>query len=109
MATVIDHSQAGQVAEDVKRDKLIAAPVGGDCTAVTVWNDDSIAPFHPGDTVCYRLDVDFPDSLDTMRSRISDYLPAGMVIVGTPYYNTPLHDLGDSVALSYTQNPAARC
>lgn len=106
VATVIDHSQAGQVAEDVKRDKLIAAPVGGDCTAVTVWNDDSIAPFHPGDTVCYRLDVDFPDSLDTMRSRISDYLPAGMVIVGTPYYNTPLHDLGDSVALSYTQNPA---
>jgi len=106
VATVIDHSQAGQVAEDVQRDKLIAAPVGGDCTAVTTWYDDSVSPFHPGDTVCFRLDVDFPDSLDTVRARISDYLPAGFTLIGNPYYNVPLHDLGDSVALSYTKNPA---
>lgn len=105
VATVIDHSQAAQVAEDVKRNKLIAAPVGGDCTAVTTWYDDSVAPFHPGDTVCFRLDVDFPDELDTVRARISDYLPVGFTLVGTPYYNAPLHDLGDSVALAYTKSP----
>ncbi|MEO8262055.1 MAG: SdrD B-like domain-containing protein [Pseudolysinimonas sp.] len=106
VATVIDHSQAGQVAEDVQRNKLIAAPVGNDCTAVTTWYDDSAAPFHPGDTVCFRLDVDFPDALDTVRARISDYLPAGFTLIGNPYYNVPLHDLGDSIALSYVKNPA---
>lgn len=106
VATVIDHSEAGQVAEDVQRNKLIAAPVGGSCTAVTTWLETSAAPFHPGDTVCFRLDVDFPDQLDTVKAKISDYLPAGFTLVGTPAYNTPLHDLGDSVALNYQRNAA---
>ncbi|MEZ5189797.1 MAG: SdrD B-like domain-containing protein [Schumannella sp.] len=106
VADVVDVSEAGQIAEDVDLNKTIGVPVGGDCTVVTAWTDDSAAAIHPGDVVCYRLDVDFPDHLDTQRARIADYLPPGFSIVGDPYYNEPLHDLGDSAALSYTRNPA---
>ncbi|MCU1415959.1 MAG: hypothetical protein JWP32_133, partial [Schumannella sp.] len=106
VATVVDHSEASQSAEPVERNKLIAAPVGGSCTAVTTWYDDSVSAFHPGDTVCFRLDVDFPDHLDTVKAKISDYLPAGFALVGNPYYNVPLHDLGDSTVLAFTKNAA---
>ena len=106
IAGVVDRSQAGQSAGAVTGDKLIGAPVGGDCTSVTTWSDDSASAFHPGDTVCFRIDVDFPDLLKTVGAQISDYLPAGFTLVGDPHYNTPLHDVGDSSSLEFEINPA---
>ncbi|HWH26553.1 MAG TPA: SdrD B-like domain-containing protein [Pseudolysinimonas sp.] len=105
---VIDHSEARQTAGPVSINKLIASPVGGDCSTVTTWLENSAAPFHPGDTVCFRLDVDFPDELDTVESQITDYLPAGFSLVGAPDYSSPLHDLGDGTALNYTIDPSGR-
>ncbi|PJJ73638.1 putative repeat protein (TIGR01451 family)/fimbrial isopeptide formation D2 family protein [Diaminobutyricimonas aerilata] len=78
---LVDESSARQEAEPVTLTKEVAQPVAGvlqcgDGTALS-FSDDVAGPFHPGDRVCFRLTVDFPGSLDTIDSELTDFLPEG--------------------------------
>jgi uncharacterized repeat protein (TIGR01451 family)/fimbrial isopeptide formation D2 family protein len=44
-------------------------------------NTDTASPFQLGDDVCFRLEVDFPSSIDTRNPSVTDYLPVGTTFV----------------------------
>lgn len=78
---ITDASSAGQTAEGITLQKEVAAPapVPTDCGTGAGYSFQTTnqGPFHPGDRVCYRLTVDFPDALNTLNNTITDFLPAG--------------------------------
>jgi fimbrial isopeptide formation D2 family protein/uncharacterized repeat protein (TIGR01451 family) len=97
---VIDDSSASQEAGPVALNKEVAEPqatVPGDCSpgAITTWEDDATGAGHgsyrPGDTVCWRLTVDYPVGLDAVNSRIRDILPPGFTFVSAAA--TPQNDV----------------
>ncbi|MFK8025610.1 MAG: SdrD B-like domain-containing protein [Ilumatobacter sp.] len=64
--------------------KRVSNPVAGvltcgDGTAASPTYADDVAgaPYRPGDRVCFELNVDFPDFLDTLDPVVQDLLPPG--------------------------------
>ncbi|HWL00755.1 MAG TPA: isopeptide-forming domain-containing fimbrial protein, partial [Microbacteriaceae bacterium] len=49
------------------------------------WVDHAAQPFALGDTVWYRVRVDFPDDIETRQPKLTDFLPQGVEYVGTTY------------------------
>ncbi len=82
---VNDVSSAGQSAPPLSILKEVAAPATpmtcGDGSGLT-WNPNLEGTFAPGDRVCWRLTVNFPNTLDTKGTRITDFLPAGFTYDG---------------------------
>ncbi|MBG6055078.1 fimbrial isopeptide formation D2 family protein/uncharacterized repeat protein (TIGR01451 family) [Salinibacterium sp. CAN_S4] len=104
---VTDASSASQSAEGVTIDKEVAQPaaVATSCGAGAgyTFSQTVTGPFHPGDRVCYRLTVSFPGALDTLDSIVNDFLPAGLVVEGTPEYTTASTlDAGDGITFAHT-------
>ncbi|HQY32824.1 MAG TPA: SdrD B-like domain-containing protein [Actinotalea sp.] len=78
---VADDSSAGQQADGITLRKEVAEPaVDGTCGngAGLTWIDDvAAAPFGPGDTVCWRIQIVAPADLDTTNLQLADFLPDG--------------------------------
>jgi uncharacterized repeat protein (TIGR01451 family)/fimbrial isopeptide formation D2 family protein len=72
-STIIDDSEAGQVAAEPTISKQVAA-AGPDCVTATYVN--TVPHYHPGDKICWKVRVDFPGALDTDPQAIRDFLPA---------------------------------
>ena len=51
------------------------------CTDGT-FSDAVETGFRMGDTVCFELTVDFPESIDTRNAVVTDFLPAGLTLGG---------------------------
>lgn len=83
---VVDASAAGQTAGGVTLLKEVSQPVGGtltcgDGSAIT-WLPGVAATYRAGDRVCWRLQVDFVNTLDTLAVTLRDFLPAGHTFEG---------------------------
>ncbi len=103
---VTDDSSAGQSAAGVAIDKEVArpAPVATNCGTGGgyLFSQTVTGPFHPGDRVCYRLTVTFPDALDTLDSEVNDFLPAGMSYESFEYSTTSTLDATDGISFTNT-------
>ena len=98
---VTDRSGASQTAGGIAITKSVAPPAAdGFChngDGLT-FEADAAGPFRPGDRVCWRLSVEFPDHLDTRAVLIQDHLPSGFRYEG--HTSTPSDTVGWSVGLS---------
>jgi uncharacterized repeat protein (TIGR01451 family)/fimbrial isopeptide formation D2 family protein len=83
---VVDASSAGQSAPQVSLNKEVAES-GTNCQTAT-WVS-TIPTYHPGDTVCWRLTIDFPAKVDTHQLRVTDFLPRNAKYVSGSWANTP--------------------
>jgi len=82
---VVDASSAGQTAPQVTLKKEVAES-GTNCqTATWVTN---IPTYHPGDTICWRLSINFPSKVDTHQLRVTDFLPRNAAYVPGSYQDT---------------------
>lgn len=63
------------------RDEVEVGAAGNPCTLGTFANGIE-AGFRLGDTVCFELTVDFPDSIDVRNPVITDFLPDGLTYAG---------------------------
>jgi len=96
---VVDASSAGQSAPGVVLDKKVAAS-GTDCQAATYV--DTVPTYHPGDTICWKVTLDFPAKVDTHQLRVTDFLPRNAKYVPGSYEdasgNTTINDLDASMS-----------
>ncbi len=96
---VVDASAAGQSAPSVVLHKEVAAS-GTDCATATYA--DAIPKYHPGDTICWRLGIDFPSKVDTKELRVTDFLPRNARYVPGSYQdftgNTTSNTIDTSLA-----------
>ncbi len=104
----IDDSSASQTALGPTILKQISTPVigtltCGDGTGVT-FIDTTASSYRPGDRVCFRLDVDFPSSLDTLSPIVADLLPDGFVLES---WTTGASSDVDSSSLTFTDESPA--
>ena len=100
-ATVTDSSGAAQTAAGIAIAKAVAAPgPDGLCRAGDglTFMADGAGPFSPGDRVCWRLTVEFPDNLDTGSVVVQDHLPPGFRYDG--YQPTGLDTVGGAATLT---------
>lgn len=79
---VVDASAAGQSAPGVVLDKKVAAS-GTDCQTATYV--DTVPTYHPGDTICWKVTLDFPAKVDTHQLRVTDFLPRNAKYVPGSY------------------------
>lgn len=79
--TDIDDSAAFQDSDGPTIEKLVAPTANvADCSAVDGYGD--AAPLaRPGDTVCWRLIVTFPDDINTGGVTVTDFIPPGSTYV----------------------------
>ncbi|MFC9984962.1 isopeptide-forming domain-containing fimbrial protein [Microbacterium keratanolyticum] len=63
----------------LERGKTPATAAAGD------WKETSSEPFSTGDSVWYRLQIDFADGVDTRGATLEDYIPVGVEYVGATY------------------------
>jgi len=82
---VVDASSAGQSAPPVVLKKEVAES-GTNCQTAT-WVK-TIPTYHPGDTVCWRLTIDFPGKVDTHQLRVTDFLPRNAKYVSGSWADT---------------------
>jgi uncharacterized repeat protein (TIGR01451 family)/fimbrial isopeptide formation D2 family protein len=57
--------------------KQIAAASNATCTGITYTS--AIPVYHPGDQVCWKLSVSFPELLSTQGEQITDFLPLSAI------------------------------
>ncbi len=89
---VEDESEAGLTAGGPSISKDVALPPvvvpisecgpGGSGAGLS-WDPDVAGTFSPGDIVCFRLRVQFPSMLDTLKPIVTDFLPAGFEYIET--------------------------
>jgi uncharacterized repeat protein (TIGR01451 family)/fimbrial isopeptide formation D2 family protein len=101
-AEVSDSSGAGQQAPGLPVIRKEVSTGGTNCQAATYVN--TIPEFRPGDRVCWRLTLQFGNSITTEANTISDFLPPDAQYVpgsveDTPS-NTTINTLDDSNASS---------
>ncbi|WCB95409.1 hypothetical protein DSM104299_04152 [Baekduia alba] len=72
-SAIDDVSDAAQTATDPVIDKKVAA-AGTDCSVATYV--DTVPHYHPGDRVCWWVQVKFPSAVDTTPQALADFLPA---------------------------------
>lgn len=97
--TTTDDSSTTHWATGPTIDKRVAAPgptpAAPTCTTSLAWNDTISDPTAPGDRVCFKLRVDFPGGLFTLGSRVTDFLPPGLVLdPSAPPFATAAHTAG---------------
>lgn len=73
-ATIVDASHAEQEAGAPEILKEVAES-GPNCQTASYTTE--VPHYHPGDSVCWRLRVNFPGTLDTSPQALSDFLPEG--------------------------------
>ncbi|MCB0861287.1 MAG: DUF11 domain-containing protein [Solirubrobacterales bacterium] len=83
---VVDASAAGQSAPGVVLSKEVAES-GTDCQSATYVK--TIPTYHPGDTICWRVTLNFPAKVDTQQLRVTDFLPRNAAYVPGSYADTP--------------------
>ncbi|MCK2030843.1 isopeptide-forming domain-containing fimbrial protein [Microbacterium galbinum] len=66
------------------------------------WVKDATQAFSPGDTVWYRLQVEFATGIDTRNAELTDYLPEGVEL------REVLYGYSDFPGLAPTTAPVAR-
>jgi len=76
-----DQSSATQSGEGPTIDKQVSPTVNGDCGSLGDYGSGNVPVARPGDTVCWRLTMDFPDELETGKVRVADVVPAGTTYV----------------------------
>lgn len=80
--TVIDdESAASQAGDGPTIDKQVSPTVNGSCGTLTDYDSGVVPVARPGDTVCWRLTMDFPDNLISTNVRVTDFLPGGTTYV----------------------------
>ncbi|MCB8914574.1 MAG: DUF11 domain-containing protein [Thermoleophilales bacterium] len=82
---VVDASSAGQSAPAVVLNKEVAES-GTNCQTATYV--DTIPTYQPGDTICWRVTLDFPSRVDTHQLRVTDFLPRNAAFVPGSYADT---------------------
>ena len=82
---VVDASSSGQTAPQVTLKKEVAES-GTNCQTAT-WVT-TVPTYHPGDTVCWRLTINFPTKVDTHQLRVTDFLPRNAKYVPGSYQDT---------------------
>ena len=63
------------------RDEVEVDASGDPCTSGS-FAAGTASGFRLGDTVCFELVVEFPDSIDTRGARVTDLIPAGIALEG---------------------------
>jgi large repetitive protein len=81
-SAITDESEVSQSTGGLTLDKQVSEPVAGtltcgDGTGVTFTPDLASGPYRPGDRVCWRVTVTFPNNLDTRAPALRDFLPPG--------------------------------
>jgi uncharacterized repeat protein (TIGR01451 family)/fimbrial isopeptide formation D2 family protein len=71
-----DASSATLEAEGPTLEKFVSTG-SAECATATYVKAPTVPAFHPGDTVCWKLRITFPGTLDTDAQTIADYLPPG--------------------------------
>lgn len=89
-----DASQAGQVATQPRIEKLVAAS-GTRCETATYVK--TVPGYHPGDTVCWKLRIEFPARVDTRPQVIRDFLPDGATYVAGSDRPTAANRVGATI------------
>jgi len=79
----VDESDASISADHPELDKRIQQSTAlVDCDDPgTTYAAAASGPFRPGDQVCYRLRIEFPDSVDTRDVVVTDFLPPNTTYV----------------------------
>jgi len=73
---IVDASSATIEAEAPTLEKFVSTG-SAECATATYVKAPTVPTFHPGDTVCWRLRITFPGTLDTNAQTIADFLPPG--------------------------------
>ena len=94
---VVDASSAGQSAPHVVLKKEVAES-GTNCETAT-WVKN-VPSYHPGDTVCWRLTIDFPGKVDTHQLRVTDFLPRNAKYVPGSYADTAANTTTNAIDTS---------
>lgn len=82
---VVDASSAGQSAPGVALTKQVAES-GTNCQTATYTNE--IPTYQPGDTICWKVTLDFPAKVHTHQLRVTDFLPRNAAFVPGSYADT---------------------
>jgi uncharacterized repeat protein (TIGR01451 family)/fimbrial isopeptide formation D2 family protein len=73
---IVDASSATIEAESPTLEKFVSTG-SANCATATYVKAPTVPKFHPGDTVCWKLRITFPGTLDTNAQTIADFLPPG--------------------------------
>lgn len=85
-AEIVSHF-SGLVKKVLERDETPATSDDGNWVADNYgdWTDHATQAFALGDSVWYRVRIDFAEDIDTRQPRLTDFLPPGVQYVGTTY------------------------
>ncbi|WP_395690404.1 isopeptide-forming domain-containing fimbrial protein [Nocardioides sp.] len=91
--TDYDVSGSGKAATGPTILKTVADvyPGSGDCNDATYGK--TVPLYGPGDFVCWKLRLDFPDNLDTTSQDVFDILPSGVDYVPGTWQTTAANDV----------------
>ncbi|MCB0858270.1 MAG: DUF11 domain-containing protein [Solirubrobacterales bacterium] len=98
---VVDASSAGQSAPGVVLSKQVAES-GSNCVTATWVN--TIPTYQPGDTICWRVTLDFPANVDTRQLRVTDFLPRNAAYVPGSYADTSANTTDNAIDTSMSAN-----
>lgn len=104
--TVADDSRAEITSNFSGLSKQVLERADGSPTASGggTWVDQASEPFALGDTVWYKVRVEFAADIETRNPRLTDFLPQGVEYVGAEYrYELP--GVGSSLTLTPTPEP----
>lgn len=97
---VTDVSSAEQSGDAPTINKTVSPTINGTCSALNDYVDGPPPVARPGDSVCWRLNMTFPPSLDSGNVDVSDFIPPG-----TTYINGSTAVTGNNNAIIVSAVP----
>lgn len=89
-----DDSGAMQVGSGPSINKQVSPTLNGDCGALTDYASGIVPVASPGDTVCWRLTMSFPNNLTTSNVVVGDFIPPGTTYVFNSTVALPTNTVG---------------
>lgn len=87
-----DVSESGQSAKAPQIDKTVRQPSASPVSCTTGSYTNALAKdYAPGDRICFKLRVDFPDNVHTGFAKVTDFLPVGTTYESSGSLATPNH------------------
>lgn len=89
-----DDSAASQHGAGPVINKQVSPTVNGTCDASTSFADGAVPDARPGDEVCWRLTMTFPDNLISNDVKVTDFLPGDSLYVTGSTVALPTNTVG---------------
>ncbi|MFN8141001.1 MAG: isopeptide-forming domain-containing fimbrial protein [Solirubrobacterales bacterium] len=89
-----DDSDATQVGSGPSINKQVSPTVNGNCGSLNDYASGITPVASPGDTICWRLTMSFPNNLTTSNVFVGDYIPPGTTYVFNSTVALPSNTVG---------------